>query len=263
LAAFGVLGYISPSVAAPSTTTCSLSTLKGSWAGASTPRLPSGLPSSFSWLYMEYWDGAGNAAWMQFNSYGTSTSGWVQGTNKYTVSSNCSANDLWGPLSGPVTSYVNPDGSGLLDIPFSPNSGKVNANTYVTISRVSLPAATSTCSNKTLSGTYATSTVEYNAGVALGYFSRRSFSANGTYTYIDIVENGTTVTPRNRTGTYTVAGNCTAYFYDNGATTPTYAAIVAPNSSQYWWLNITNDGTFATGHATQISPSLVNNASYP
>jgi hypothetical protein len=259
IVACAVLGYVSPTVAAPNATTCSLNTLKGTWAGAGVPKLPNGLPYGFAWIYMEYWDGNGNATYMEFDSHGNSNSGWYSGPGKYTVSTDCFVTDT---ANGAPT-FLNPDGSGQVWVNLYPNSGRVIGSNYTTISNFSLPSSAAACSVKTLSGTYATSTLAFNAGIAVGYFSRRSFSANGTYTYIDVIENGTTVSPTMRSGTYTVARDCTAFFYDNGSKTPTFAAILAPNGLQYWWLNITNDGTFAADHATRISPSLVSNASYP
>jgi hypothetical protein len=211
---------------------------------------------------MDYGDGKGNTAWLEYDSYGTTGSGWYSGTGTYTVAPDC-----YETSTDDVPLYVNPNGTGAIYANFSPNSGRASGVSYTTISAASLPSlavgSTATCSAKTLSGTYATSTVAYESGLAYGYYSRRSFSANGKYTFLDVVENGTTVTPTTGSGTYTVAGNCTVYFYDSGSTTPSFAAIVAPNGSQYWWVNVANTGTLAADHATQVSPDLISNAAYP
>ena len=243
----------------PGLTTCSLKTFKGTVTGASTLRASTGQPT-FSWLWMEHWDGAGNATWIEMDNYGTFNTGWFSGANKYSIGQNCVATDAY--RYGSFTYFVNPDGSGLSWVrPLF--DGTVEGSSAQKISSVSLPtlaASTVVCSKRTLSGTYVTSEVLNRGATLAGFFARTSYGADGTYTYREETGNGAGTVKRTGTGTYTVAANCIATLYEDGAVSPAYAAVVAPNGNEYWWMNIKNDGTYATSKATRVSQSLVDNS---
>jgi len=249
-----------PATSAPSLTTCSMNTFKGTVGGSNTLKSSNGQPT-FSWLWMEHWDGAGNSTWIEMDHYGTYSTGWFTGTNKYSIGQNCVATDSY--RYGAFTYFVNPDGSGLSWVrPLY--DGNVEGSSAQKISNSSLPtlkAPASACSRKTLSGTYVTSMVLNRAGTSAGFFARTSFAADGTYTYREETGNGAGTVKRTGTGTYTVANNCIANLYEDGAASPAYAAIVAPNGNEYWWMNIKNDGTYATSKATRVSQGLVDNSS--
>jgi hypothetical protein len=48
--------------------------------------------------------------------------------------------------------------------------------------------------------------------------------------------------------------------YQDGASAPSYAAIVAPDGNDYWWLDVSNDGTAAASHAKRLSKGLTDNS---
>ena len=63
-----------PATSAPSLTTCSMNTFKGTVGGSNTLKSSNGQPT-FSWLWMEHWDGAGNSTWIEMDHYGTYSTG--------------------------------------------------------------------------------------------------------------------------------------------------------------------------------------------
>ena len=209
---------------------------------------------------MEYWDGAGNAKWIETDSFGTDHTGWYSGSNTYSIGQNCVATAAY--LYGSFTDFVNPDGSGWSWVR-TRFDGYVQGNSAQKISSVSLPtltAPTVACSKRTLSATYVTSEVLNQDATLAGFVARMSYGANGTYTYREVTDNGAGTVKRTGTGTYTVAANCIATLYEDGAVSPAYAAVVNPDGNEYWWMNIKNDGTYSASKATRVSQSLVDNS---
>lgn len=220
------------------------------------------------WIWMEYWDGTGKSTWMEFDSYGTSNSGWFTGSQTYSVSSNCVAVDnyRYDPPGHPFIYFVNPDGSGLNYV----NElayGNVAADTAVKVSRANLMGTlspSSTCNLTTLRGTYVASVVENVGGNVQARLTRRSFDGAGKLTYREDLEpvGGGAAVKTSGTGTYTVTAMCQAQISQSTAgasNTLVNEALVAPDGSAYWWVNITNTGVYAAGKATRVSQNSVNN----
>ena len=254
-----------PPSSAAYTVSCGNSTIQGTMMGGGVSYMNG---SPLPWIWMEYWDGTGNATWTELDSYGTSNSGWFTGTQTYSVSQNCVAVDnyRYNPPGHPFIYFVNPDGTGLNYV----NElayGNVAADTAVRVTKANLmgpPPAVAICNAATMRGTYVTSSLETIGSNVQARLTRRSFDGAGNLTYREDIEpaGGGTVTRMAGTGTYSVSSTCQVRISHSlsGQSTVVNQALISPDGSAYWWVNVMNTGVYAAGKAIRVSMNSVNNA---
>ena len=96
-----------PAFAESTPTTCSLATMRGTWAYGAMGYY-SGAPISASG--MESYDGQGNMKWIELWSDGATNYTWT-GVGTYTITSNCVASVRYSAGANAWTYFVAPDGT--------------------------------------------------------------------------------------------------------------------------------------------------------